>query len=75
MLLFAGIRVAQEELGKRVDRRGLNTKIEEPLVIDLQSVSTNLKTAWKTGETQPTRRRPYRRRKPAAEKTQHVQAL
>ncbi|TIX64187.1 MAG: hypothetical protein E5V33_10840 [Mesorhizobium sp.] len=36
VLLFAGIRAAQEELGRRVDRRGLNAEIEEPLVVDLQ---------------------------------------
>lgn len=64
VLLFAGIRAAQEELGKRVDRRGLNAKIEEPLVIDLQSFAVNLTTAWKNGETRPTHRRPYRRTKP-----------
>ncbi|MER8402145.1 transposase family protein [Mesorhizobium sp. M1348] len=64
VLLFAGIRAAQEELGRRVDRRGLNTKIEEPAVIDLQRFAANLKTAWKSGETRPTHRRPYRRTKP-----------
>lgn len=64
VLLFTGIRAAQEELGKRVDRRGLNAKIEEPLVIDLQSFAANLRTAWKNGETRPTHRRPYRRTKP-----------
>ncbi|MER9319308.1 hypothetical protein NKI31_28120 [Mesorhizobium sp. M0659] len=37
VLLFAGIRAAQEELGRRVDRRGLNAKIEEPAVIDLRA--------------------------------------
>lgn len=35
-LLLAGIRAAQEELGRRVDRRALNAKIEELAVIDLQ---------------------------------------
>ncbi|WP_287290558.1 hypothetical protein [Mesorhizobium sp.] len=64
VLLFAGIRAAQEELGRRVDRRGLNAKIEEPAVIDLQRFAANLKTAWKSGETRPTHRRPYRRTKP-----------
>jgi len=64
VLLFASVRAAQEELGKRVDRRGLNAKIEEPLVIDLRSFAANLKTAWKNGETRPTHRRPYRRTKP-----------
>ncbi|MFU0507602.1 transposase, partial [Pseudaminobacter sp. NGMCC 1.201702] len=64
VLLFAHIRAAQEELGKRVDRRGLNAKVEEPLVIDLQGFAAHLKTAWKNGETRPTHRRPYRRTKP-----------
>ncbi|WP_237361936.1 hypothetical protein [Rhizobium gallicum] len=64
VLLFAGVRAAQEELGNRVDRRGLNAKIAEPLVIDLQSLAVNLKTAWKNGERRPTHRRPYRLTKP-----------
>ncbi|WP_018240403.1 DDE-type integrase/transposase/recombinase [Ensifer sp. BR816] len=64
VLLFAGVRAAQEELGKRVDRRGLNARVDEPLVIDLRSFAANLKTAWKNGETRATHRRPYRRTKP-----------
>lgn len=64
VLLFANIRASQEELGRRVDRHGLNAKIEEPAVIDLQRFAANLKTAWKSGETRPTHRRPYRRTKP-----------
>jgi hypothetical protein len=63
VLLFAGLRAAQEELGRRVDRRGVNAKIEEP-IIDLQRFAASLKTAWKSGETRPTHRRPYRRTKP-----------
>ena len=35
VMLFAGIRAAQDDLGKRVDRRGLNAKPEEPVVVDL----------------------------------------
>lgn len=62
--LFAGIRAAQEDLGKRVDRRGLNGGIIEPATIDLQRFVGNLKTAWRAGETRPTHRRPYRRTKP-----------
>jgi hypothetical protein len=58
------IRAAQEELGRRVDRRGLKATPEEPVVIDLQRFAANLKTAWKSGETRPTHRRPYRRTKP-----------
>lgn len=62
--LFAGIRAAQEDLGKRVDRRGLNGGIIEPATIDLQRFVGTLKTAWRAGETRPTHRRPYRRTKP-----------
>jgi hypothetical protein len=62
--LFTGIRVAQEELGRRVDRRGLNSRPEEPVAIDLPRFAANLETAWQAGETRPTHRRPYRRTKP-----------
>lgn len=62
--LFAGIRAAQEELGKRVDRRGSNAGPEEPVAIDLQRFTASLKTAWQAGEKRPTHRRPYRRTKP-----------
>lgn len=64
VMLFTGIRVAQEELGRRVDRRGLNAGPQEPIVIDLQRFATSLKTAWQAGETRATHRRPYRRVKP-----------
>jgi hypothetical protein len=64
VLLFVCIRAAQEELGKRGDRRSLNAKIEGPLVIYLQGFAANSKTAWKNGDTRPTHRRPYRRTKP-----------
>ncbi|WP_037436745.1 integrase catalytic domain-containing protein, partial [Sinorhizobium fredii] len=64
VMLFAGIRAAQEELGKRVDRRGLNAGTEEPLAIDLPRFTVSLKTAWQAGEKRPTHRRPYRRTKP-----------
>ena len=58
VMLFTEIRVAQEELGKRVDRRGLNSRPEEPVAIDLQHFAASLKTAWQAGETRPTHRRP-----------------
>jgi hypothetical protein len=64
VMLFTGIRVAQEELGRRVDRRGLNGELEKPITIDLQRFTASLKTAWQAGETRPTHRRPYRRTKP-----------
>lgn len=38
VMLFTGIRVAQEDLGRRVDRPGLNAKLEDPVVIDLQAL-------------------------------------
>lgn len=64
VLLFAGLRAAQEELGKRVDRRGISQTLEEPVVVDFRRFAANLKVAWKNGETRPTHRRPYRRTKP-----------
>ena len=64
VMLFAGIRAAQEELGRRVDRRGMTAKPEEPIEIDLQRFAANLESAWQAGETRPTHRRPYRRTKP-----------
>ncbi|ASY61038.1 Mobile element protein (plasmid) [Sinorhizobium sp. CCBAU 05631] len=48
VMLFAGIRAAQEELGKRVDRRGLNAGTEEPLAIDLQRFTVSMAVkAWR----------------------------
>ncbi|APG93350.1 transposase (plasmid) [Sinorhizobium americanum] len=64
VMLFVGIRAAQEELGKRVDRRGLNAGPEQPVAIDLGRFTASLKTAWQAGEKRPTHRRPYRRTKP-----------
>ena len=64
MMLFTGIRAAQEQLGKRVDRCRLTAKSEDPIEIDLQRFAANLKTAWQAGETRPTHSRPYRRTKP-----------
>ncbi|WP_244563961.1 hypothetical protein [Ensifer aridi] len=55
---------AQEDLGKRVDRRGLNAGPEQPVAIDLGRFTASLKTAWQAGENRPTHRRPYRRTKP-----------
>ncbi|RVH80581.1 hypothetical protein CN074_32205 [Sinorhizobium medicae] len=50
VMLFTAIRAAQEDLGRRVDRRGAQVTPEEPVVIDLQRFTANLKTAWKAGE-------------------------
>ncbi|WP_342211658.1 integrase catalytic domain-containing protein [Neomesorhizobium albiziae] len=64
VMLFAAIRAAQEDLGTRVDRRGVQATPQEPVVIDLQRFTANLKTAWQGGEVRPTHKRPYRRTKP-----------
>ena len=63
MLLFAEIRAAQAELGRRVDRRGLEAA-GEPIVVDLDRFAAGLKAAWRDGEQREIHRRPYRRRKP-----------
>ncbi|MER8480542.1 hypothetical protein [Mesorhizobium sp. M1163] len=54
VMLFTGIRAAQEDLGRRVDRRGVQATPQEPVVIDLQRFTANLKTAWQGGEVRPT---------------------
>jgi hypothetical protein len=64
VLLLGEIREAQVELGRRVDRRGLSPDQADPITVDLKSFAESLKTAWKAGETRPTHRRPYHRRKP-----------
>ncbi|WP_245485749.1 MULTISPECIES: hypothetical protein [unclassified Mesorhizobium] len=64
VMLFTGIRAAQEDLGRRVDRRGGQATPQEPVVIDLQRFTATLKTAWQGGEVRPTHKRPYRRTKP-----------
>ncbi|RUV60625.1 hypothetical protein EOA85_09045 [Mesorhizobium sp. M5C.F.Ca.IN.020.29.1.1] len=62
-------------LGRRIDRRGLNAKIEEPAVIDLQRFAANLKTAWKSGETRPTHHVAVSTDQALSEETQHVRAV
>jgi hypothetical protein len=74
VMLFTGVRAAQEDLGRRVDRRGLNTNAEDPVVIDLQRFTSNLKTAWQSGETRPTHKRPYRRKKPYPKRPSMLEA-
>jgi hypothetical protein len=64
VLLLAEIRAAQEELGRRVDRRSLEASAGEPIIVDLDRFAAGLKTAWRAGEQRPTHRRPYHRRKP-----------
>jgi hypothetical protein len=62
--LIAEIRAAQAELGKRVDRRGLDGIREPEPAADLERFTAGLRIAWRSGEQRPIHRRPYRRRKP-----------
>ena len=65
VLLLAEIRVAQAELGKRVDERGLAAgRAETPAPLDLSLFTASLKVAWEAGEQRPTHRRRYVRVKP-----------
>jgi hypothetical protein len=65
VLLLAGIRSAQTELGKRVDERGMGAgRSDPPAPIDLAQFTASLKVAWSEGEQRPTHRRRYVRVKP-----------
>ncbi len=65
VLLLAGIRASQTELGKRVDGRGLAAgRAETPAPLDLALFTASLKVAWADGEQRPTHRRRYVRVKP-----------
>ncbi len=64
VMLIAKIRAAQADLGKRVDRRGLEGAREPEPAADLDRFAAGLRIAWHEGERRPTHRRPYRRRKP-----------
>ncbi len=70
VLLVAGMRAAQAELGRRVDGRGLGAgRGEDPAPVELGQFTASLKVAWLAGERRPTRRRPYKRRKPLVRPT------
>ena len=65
VLLLAGIRASQTELGKRVDERGMAAgRAETPALLDLALFTASLKVAWADGEQRPTHRRRYVRVKP-----------
>jgi hypothetical protein len=65
VLLLAGIRAAQTELGRRVDERGMAAgRAETPAPHDLALFTASLKVAWADGEQRPTHRRRYVRVKP-----------
>src|SRR5215472_6541156 len=62
--LITEIRAAQAELGKRIDRRGLDGAHVPAAPVDLERFTTGLRIAWRQGEQRPTHRRPDRRRMP-----------
>ena len=65
VLLLAGIRASQTELGTRVDVRGLAAgRAEAPAPLNLALFTASLKVAWADGEQRPTHRRRYVRVKP-----------
>ncbi len=65
VLLLAGIRASQVELGRRVDERGLAaSRAETPAPLDLTQFTASLKVAWEAGEQRPTHRRRYVRVRP-----------
>ena len=65
VLLLAGLRAAQMELGKRVDERGIAAgRAETSAPLDLALFTASLKVAWADGEQRPTHRRRYVRVKP-----------
>src|SRR5262252_5098684 len=56
--LITEIRAAQAELGKRIDRRGLDGAHVPAAPVDLERFTTGLRIAWRQGEQRPTHRRP-----------------
>ena len=60
MQLIAEIGAAQAELGKRIDRRGLDGAREPAASVDLERFAVGPRIAWRQGEQRPTHRRPYR---------------
>ena len=65
VLLMAGIRACQAELGKWVDERGMAAGRAETLApLNLALFTASLKVAWEAGEQRPKHRRRYLRVKP-----------
>ena len=64
VMLFSSVRAAQEDLGNRVDRRGMSASSAKPVTVDFECFAVNLAVEWQPGETRLTHRRPYRRTKP-----------
>lgn len=76
VLLLAEIRMAQAELGERVDRRG-TTAVREATTApaDVDRFVASLKTVWREGEQRPTHKRAYRRRKPVPKRSSMLDAV
>ena len=51
--LITEIRAAQAELGKRIDRRGLDGAHEPAAPVDLEQFAIGLRIAWRHGEQRP----------------------
>ena len=64
VMLIGEIRAAQADLGKRIDRRGIDGAREPAPAADLERFASGLRIAWRDGERRPSHRRPYRRHKP-----------
>jgi hypothetical protein len=75
VVLLAEIRAAQAELGDRVDRRGTEAAMAQPILVDIERFGASLRTAWQEGEQRPTHRRPYRRRKPIPKRASMLDAM
>lgn len=75
VVLLAEIRMAQAELGMRVDRRGRcaqNTAASTEA--DLECFTKGLQTAWQEGEQRTIHRRPYRRHQPVPRRAHMLDA-
>ena len=75
VVLIAEIRTAQADLGRRVDRRGLDGDRKPQPATDLERFTAGLRIAWRAGEQRLTHRRPYRRRKPIPQRASMLDDL
>lgn len=73
VLLFADIRAAQADLGRRVDRRGIEEERSEPPASQEQPRALDMPEA-NDGEHREIHRRPYRRRKPLPRRARMLDA-
>ena len=72
VVLIGEIRAAQEDLGRRVDRRGMNNSVSDA---DVAPADTRCLDALELhGEQRATHRRPYHRRKPLPKRSRMLDA-